>query len=76
VSDEIDFENEAGKLRGPGVGGLNNDPQIVPAIGLLVKALIHLDKTSSRLAKIYIWLTVILGIIGIVQIVLRFRAHN
>jgi hypothetical protein len=54
MSDEIDFEKEAGKLRGPGVGGLNNDPQIVPAIGLLVKALIHLDKTSSRLAKIYI----------------------
>jgi hypothetical protein len=48
---------------------------ILRGIILLTKSVRTLDRTSSRLATIYIWLTVILGIIGIVQIVLMLRGH-
>lgn len=42
---------------------------------LLTKSVRALDETSSRLAKIYIGLTVVLAIIGIVQIVLILRGY-
>jgi hypothetical protein len=48
---------------------------LVRVMVLLTKSVRTLDSTSSRLAKIYIWLTVVLGIIGIVQIILMLRGH-
>lgn len=61
---------------GANISGLNTDGRVAPAIAILVEALVRLDTTSSRLAKIYIWLTVVLGVIGIFQIGLMLRAHN
>jgi hypothetical protein len=48
---------------------------VVKGLSLLGIPIVRLDRTSSRLAKVYIWLTVVLGIIGIVQIVLMLRGH-
>jgi hypothetical protein len=48
---------------------------VVRGLSLLGLSIVRLDRTSSRLATIYIWLTVALGIIGVVQVVLMFRGH-
>jgi hypothetical protein len=48
---------------------------VVKGLSLLGISIVRLDRTSSRLAKVYIWLTVVLGIIGIVQIVLMLRGR-
>jgi hypothetical protein len=59
------------ELAKPGAdgSGLNTDVRVAAAIAILVEALVRLDATSSRLAGIYINLTIALGVIGIVQIV-------
>jgi hypothetical protein len=72
---EDPIETELGRLETQQGFTTLQDQRTVPSIFLLTKAVIRLDKTSSRLAKIYIWLTVILGIIGVVQIVLMLRGH-
>ena len=48
---------------------------ITRAIGVLGLSILSLDRTSSRLARIYIWLTAVLAVIGIVQIILMLRGH-
>ena len=49
------------------------DAGTTAAIGLLGKALIRLDKTSTVLAKVNISLTVVILVVGIVQVVLMLR---
>jgi hypothetical protein len=46
--------------------------RIVSAIALLGKSTVRLDRTSSRLAKVNIALTVVVVLIGILQLVLMF----
>jgi hypothetical protein len=64
---------------GPGTAELQ---QMVQATGLLKKSIrrlddtsSRLDNTSSRLSVVNIVLTVVLGIIGLVQIALMVRGH-
>lgn len=62
-------------------GGIR-EPEIVYCVSLLGLAVIELDKTSSALAKAnvklartYTWLTGVLLLVGVVQIVLMIRGH-
>jgi hypothetical protein len=51
------------------------DYRVAPALGVLVKAVVRLDKSSSRLATVNILLTVVILFLGIVQVVLMFKGH-
>jgi hypothetical protein len=58
--------------------GQNNfspDYRVAPAVGILTEAVIRLDKTSRRLSIVNIVLTVVLGVIGGIQIWLMVRGH-
>jgi hypothetical protein len=55
------------------VGG--TDTSAVRGLGVLTKAILRLDRTSSRLAIITIVLTVVIILVGIVQIVLMLRGR-
>jgi hypothetical protein len=72
-----DILKELEKLQNPPgvVSGLNNDQRVVPAILLATRAIVRLDETSSRLAIIYIVLTVALFIEGAIQIYLMFHGR-
>jgi hypothetical protein len=73
-----DLEAEFEKLAGSILESANTPWQnatVVKALSLLGISIVQLDRTSSRLAMVYIFLTVVLGIIGIVQIVLMLRGH-
>jgi hypothetical protein len=48
---------------------------VVKGLSLLGLSVVRLDKTSTRLAKVNIWLTVVILLVGIVQIVLMVRGH-
>ena len=52
-----------------------SDTALVKGTALLGLTVIRLDKTSGRLSKVNIWLTVVILIVGIVQIVLMVRGH-
>jgi hypothetical protein len=56
-------------------GGAQNfgDERTVNVLGLLGKAVSRLDTTSTRLARINIWLTAVILLVGFVQIVLMLR---
>ena len=58
------------------------DGRVAPALGLLVEAVLKLDKTSTelataniRLTRTYTWLTVAILAVSIIQIVLMLRGH-
>jgi hypothetical protein len=51
------------------------DARTTSAIGYLGKAVLRLDKTSSRLATVNIVLTAVILIVGLIQIVLMLRGH-
>lgn len=51
------------------------DARVAPALGILVEAVVRLDKTSRRLAIVNIVLTGVILLVGIVQIILMFRGH-
>jgi len=51
------------------------DYRVAPALGVLVRAVVRLDKSSSRLATVNIWLTVVILVVGLLQVVLVFRGH-
>ena len=51
------------------------DYRVAPALGVLVKAVVRLDKSSGRLATVNIWLTVVILAVGLLQVVLMFRGH-
>ncbi len=58
-------------------GGQSNygDARTTKAIGFLGKAVVRLDRTSSRLAIVNIVLTTVILIVGVIQIVLMIRGH-
>ncbi len=69
-----ELEEGFNKLGARGAGSQNfGDTGTAAAIGLLGKALIRLDRTSTLLAKVNISLTVVILIVGIVQVVLMLR---
>jgi hypothetical protein len=49
------------------------DPRVAPAVGVLVKAVVRLDKTSTRLAIVGIILTLALFLQGGIQIYLMLK---
>ena len=55
-------------------GSTTLNMNVARAVSLLGKAVIRLDATSSRLARVNIVLTVVVVLIGIVQVVLMFRS--
>ena len=59
------------------VGGAygNVDAHITSAIGYLGKAVLMLDRTSSRLAIVNIVLTAVILMVGLIQICLMLRGH-
>jgi hypothetical protein len=59
-------------------GSQNNfgpDVRVAGALGILVEAVVRLDKTSRRLAVVSIVLTGVILAVGIVQIGLMLRGH-
>lgn len=59
-------------------GGQSNygpDARVAPALGILVEAVVRLDKTSRRLAIVNIVLTGVILLAGVVQIILMVRGH-
>jgi hypothetical protein len=48
---------------------------VVKGLSLLGRSIVRLDRTNTRLAKVNIGLTVVILLVGIVQIVLMMRAH-
>jgi hypothetical protein len=59
-------------IAGPGTAELQ---KMLQANVILIKSIRRLDETSSRLSVVNIVLNVVLGIIGVVQIVLMLRGH-
>ena len=69
-----ELEEGFSKLGVPGGGAQNfGDAGTTTAIGLLGKAVIRLDRTSTLLAKVNIGLTVVILLVGIVQVILMLR---
>lgn len=75
--DEIEDELTRAMNLNPrgGVSSAGTDQRIAPSIAVLVKAVRRLDATSSRLAGVNIALTVVILLVGIVQVVLMLRGH-
>lgn len=48
---------------------------VVKGLSLLGLSVLRLDETSTRLAKVNIWLTVVILLVGLVQILLMVRGH-
>ena len=58
------------------------DGRVAPALGILVEAVLKLDRTSAALAttnikmtRTYTWLTVAILLVSIVQVGLMLRGH-
>jgi hypothetical protein len=64
-----DLEKELSELENKGEGWVHgmSDRNVRPAIILLTKAVLRLDKTSTQLAKVYIWLSAVLLVVGVLQ---------
>jgi len=72
-----DLEREFDRfIVGPGGAQANfGDARVTSAIGYLGKAVLKLDRTSSRLAVVNIVLTAVILAVGVVQIYLMLRGH-
>ncbi len=57
------------------VGGGHTDRRIVPALMLLSKAVIRLDRSSTFLARVNLGLGIVVILIGVLQVVLMLRGH-
>ena len=69
VSDNLERELSELEAKGEGwVAGGMSDRNVRPAIILLTKAVLHLDNTSARLAKVNIWLTIAMLIVAGLQV--------
>jgi hypothetical protein len=65
--DPLDQELEKLEAQGPRFIGLS-DGNVRPALILLTRAVLRLDKTSSRLTKIVIGLTVVGALVALLQL--------
>ena len=76
MADELEEALRKLQQRGPDLykGGWT-DMNVRPSILLLTEAVLRLDKTSTRLARVNIALTIALAVIGILQIYLMARGH-
>jgi hypothetical protein len=76
MAKEENLEQEFDRLTATG-GAQNNwgDAGTVKAVGYLGKAVLRLDKTSSRLAIVNIVLTAVILVVGLTQIALMLRGH-
>ena len=66
------LEKEIAGLAG-GVG--TTDPRAIKAMMVPGKAIMRLDTTSATLARVNIALTVVILVVGILQLVLMARGH-
>jgi hypothetical protein len=68
-----ELEEQLDALIKPGGGTSNFGADPTKAIVLLGKTVIRLDRTSTRLSTVTIWLTVVILLVSIVQVVLMLR---
>lgn len=73
ITEEMD--DLVGETYGPLFGKDKSDHRVIRAISLLTASIIRLDKTSSRMAVVNIGLTIVILLVGIVQIILMLRGH-
>ena len=69
--DELEEHFDA--LIKPTGGGANFGADPTKPIALLGKAVIRLDRASTRFSTVTIWLTVVILLVSIVQVVLMLR---
>jgi beta-N-acetylglucosaminidase len=71
-----DLEKEIAELKARGEQWIAaTDKRGVPALFLLSKAVIRLDKSSTFLARVNIGLGAVVILIGVLQIIIMLRGH-
>jgi hypothetical protein len=64
-----------GLIKLPGIVSRSVDTRVPHAIGALGLAVLRLDKTSSRLGKINIWLAAAMVLMGALQVIAAVLKH-
>jgi hypothetical protein len=73
--DPLDQELQKLDAQGPNMMKGLQDANIRPALILLVKAVRRLDVTSNKLARVNLFLTIVIVVLTVVQIVLTLFHH-
>jgi hypothetical protein len=74
-NDPLDQQLEKLEAQGARLMKGLDDANVRSAVILLAKAVLRLDTTSSRLAKVNIWLTVVIALLGVLQLAVMLFHH-